>query len=432
MEDNVTCEPHWGLAVNWNDTAQIMSEGSHNRLVGSPGVGATIAVTGLFHVLPMRIAIVTAASWTGGIERVIFMLANRWANAGHSVRIITFERPGDQPAFELDERVVLEQLDLLRPSATYREAFCGNLRRVFVLRRSLRNFAPDVTLAQGTVPNILAMLAAIGRRWPTIVTEQVHPAYHVLPRPWAQLRRITYPWADTIVVQTRGIAKWVADAWRLPSQVMPNPIELSRFAAPPVDAGRQQLSRRRLIAVGRLVPQKGYDLLINAFARTAKFDPAWELVIYGDGPERAALERMIDSLSLSGQIVLAGNTTTIEQAYANADLFVHAARYEGYPNVVQEALAAGKAVIATDCPGATRELLAGGRYGVLVPNEDVDALERALRSLMTDGDRRAALACSARVAVLPFDADRIADRWLELFGRVVDRRKRRPWPQLLR
>ena len=409
-----------------------MSEGSHNRIVGPPRFGATIPVTALSHVLPMRIAIVTAASWTGGIERVIFMLANRWANAGHSVRIITFERPGDQPAFELDERVALEQLDLLRPSATYREAICGNLRRVFVLRRSLRSFAPDVTLAQGTVPNILAMLAAIGRRWPTIVTEQVHPGYHVLPRPWEQLRRIAYPWADAIVVQTRDIAKWVAAVLRLPSEVMPNPIELSRFAAPPVDTGRQQLGRRRLIAVGRLAPQKGYDLLINAFARIAKLDPAWDLVIYGDGPERATLERMIDALGLSGRIVLAGNTTTIEQAYANADLFVHAARYEGYPNVVQEALAAGKAVIATDCPGATRELLAGGRYGVLVPNEDVDALERALRSLMTDGDRRAALACSARVAVLPFDADRIADRWLELFGRVVDRRKRRPWPQLLR
>jgi GalNAc-alpha-(1->4)-GalNAc-alpha-(1->3)-diNAcBac-PP-undecaprenol alpha-1,4-N-acetyl-D-galactosaminyltransferase len=414
------------------DSAQIMSEHPHNWLVGPPRVGATIAMTGLFQVPPMRIAIVTAASWTGGIERVIFMLANRWANAGHSVRIITFERPGDQPAFQLDERVALEQLNLLRPSTAYREAISGNLRRVFVLRRSLRNFAPDVTLAQGTVPSILAMLAAIGRRWPTIVTERVHPAYHRLPRPWERLRRITYPWADAIVVQTRDIAKWVADAWRLPSQVMPNPIELSRFAATPPDAGREQRSRRRLIAVGRLAPQKGYDLLINAFARIAKFDAAWELVIYGDGPERAALERMIDALGLSGQIVLAGNTTAIEQAYANADLFVHAARYEGYPNVVQEALAAGKAVIATDCPGATRELLAGGRYGVLVPNEDVDALERALRALMTDDDRRAALARSTRVAVLPFDANGIADRWLELFGWVVDRRQRRLWPQLLR
>jgi glycosyltransferase involved in cell wall biosynthesis len=96
-----------------------------------------------------------------------------------------------------------------------------------------------------------------------------------------------------------------------------------------------------------------------------------------------------------------------------------AARYEGYPNAIQEALAAGKAVIATDCPGATRELLGDGRYGVLVPTEDVDALAQGLKSLLQDDGRRASLARSAREAVLPYEVNRVAQRWIELFNEVI-------------
>src|SRR5262249_9616720 len=105
--------------------------------------------------------------------------------------------------------------------------------------------------------------------------------------------------------------------------------------------------------------------------------------------------------------------------YSQADLVVHASRYEGYPNAVQEALAAGKPVIATDCPGATRELLGGGRYGVLVPSDNVEALARELQALMRDHQRRSALARSAREAVMPFEAGKIAQCWIKLFNKVI-------------
>ena len=102
---------------------------------------------------------------------------------------------------------------------------------------------------------------------------------------------------------------------------------------------------------------------------------------------------------------------------------MHAARYEGYPNAIQEALAAGKAVIATDCPGASRELLGDGRHGVLVASENVDALAQGLISLMLDDERRASLARAAREAVLPYEVSRIAQRWIELFDEVIERRR---------
>ena len=372
---------------------------------------------------PMRIAIVTAATWMGGVERVVAMLANRWAGAGHGVRIMAFERTGEQPAFALDTDVEVEQLDLLKSSATYGEAVWNNVNRIAALRRRLGRFAPDVTLAQATIPSILTVVAGIGRPWPTVATEHTHPAFHRLSRSWERLRRLAYPLADEIVVPTQDVAMWVGSELRLHAQVMPNPVDLNRFGARP-GRDRLQSQRRRLIAVGRLVPEKRYGLLIDAFARSAKLDPAWDLVIYGDGPERAVLETMIDTLGLSGRVVLAGSTSNVEQAYADADIFVHTAEYEGYGNAVQEALAAGTPVIATDSPGVARQLLQDGRYGVLVPNADVDTLARALSALMADGERRASLARTARDAVLPFEIGRTAERWLDMFRKLIEQRGR--------
>jgi glycosyltransferase involved in cell wall biosynthesis len=352
-------------------------------------------------------------------------------DAGHVVRIITFERPGEQPAFELDRDVEVEPLDLLKPSATFCEAVRNNVHRITALRRQLGCFAPDVSVAQAAIPSILTIVAGIGRPWPTVATEHTHPAFHRLSRSWEHLRRIAYPLADEIVVPTQDVATWFGSALHLSAQVMPNPVDLSKFGARSVSRERQQSQRRRLIAVGRLAPEKRYDLLIHAFARSAKLEPAWDLVIYGEGPERAALEILLDSLGLSGRVDLAGSTSNVEQAYADADIFVHTAEYEGYGNAVQEALAAGKPVIATDSPGVARQLLRDGRYGILVPNADVDALARALSALMADGDRRALLARTARDAVLPFEVGLTAERWIEMFRRLIEQAHRRRVTRIL-
>ena len=112
----------------------------------------------------MKIAIITAATGAGGAERVAITLANWWANAGHTVRLITFEAPGTRPAFEIDPRIALDQLDLMGDSTTYRQAILSNFRRVRSLRRALRSYSPDVALAFVTGPNIIAVLAGLGAR----------------------------------------------------------------------------------------------------------------------------------------------------------------------------------------------------------------------------------------------------------------------------
>src|SRR6185437_4907459 len=118
--------------------------------------------------------------------------------------------------------------------------------------------------------------------------------------------------------------------------VLPNPVKLSlcKDLAP----GRNE---RLVIGAGRLVHQKGFDLLIESFARVAEAHPNWRLVIYGEGPERTRLKGQIERHSLSDRISLAGLFTDVEAALSQADLFVLASRFEGYPNVVIEALSLG-------------------------------------------------------------------------------------------
>src|SRR5262249_639246 len=153
----------------------------------------------------MKIALVITSLTDGGAQRVAATLANSWSRAGHAVRIMTFECPGTRPDFALDSAISLLQLDLVKRSNNALRAAANNLHRIRILRRHLRHYAPDVAMAMMTEPNILAVLASLGRPWPTVISERVHPT-HQLTKPWPFLRRRLYPHADAIVVQTVDIA----------------------------------------------------------------------------------------------------------------------------------------------------------------------------------------------------------------------------------
>jgi len=174
--------------------------------------------------------------------------------------------------------------------------------------------------------------------------------------------------------------------------------------------------RKTLLAVGRLERQKGHDITIAAFAQVAATLSNWDLLIVGEGPERAALQDMIDAAGLAGRVFLPGVTSEIAAAYRSADAVVHSARYEGYPNVVVEALTAGKPVIAADAPGATGELLDGGRFGALYPAENAVALAKLFSEILQSPERLAAMADNARAATAALDVSKIAPVWIDMLA----------------
>lgn len=322
----------------------------------------------------------------GGAERVMATLANAWARRGWPITLLTFDDGAEPPFYPLHPAIDHRPLAIAGASDSPLSAVAANLRRVRVLRRAIAASKPDVVVSFMDQTNIVVLLATRGLGLPVIVAEHNDPAHHPIGRGWGSLRRALYPRATRVAMLTERAASHFAPAIRRRVAVIPNPIAL-----PAPDPARQAGNDGgpTLVAVGRLDAQKGFDLLLRAFARIAPNHPEWRLVIWGNGPQRDDLERLRDDLGLAARVSLPGTTDRIHQKLDTSDLFVLSSRYEGFPMALCEAMAVGLPVVAFDCPTGPREIVRPGIDGVLVPPEDVAALAAALDRLMGDpADRR--------------------------------------------
>jgi glycosyltransferase involved in cell wall biosynthesis len=187
-------------------------------------------------------------------------------------------------------------------------------------------------------------------------------------------------------------------------------------AVPDVPLGPGDPAAHKLIAAGRLERQKGFDLLLEAFAAVAPKHPDWTLDIFGRGSRREPLEQSVVDLGLGGQVTINAPTDRLGERMRNASAFVLSSRFEGFPLVLLEAMAAGLAVVSFDCPNGPGQILTDGTNGLLIPPEDVPALAAALDRIMIDESLRRRLAAAAPAAVLPYSAQQVGRRWDELLA----------------
>lgn len=250
----------------------------------------------------------------------------------------------------------------------------------FRLARLIRRLRPRTVFSCLTFYSMLVLLlkplTPKGIRF--VVRESNLPTVHVPRMPYGRLRRMLYApthrLADRVVCQTGEMADDVVRTG-VPRErivVIPNPLDTAVIAARGAGARPFPAGGERVVAAGRLTPAKGFDLLLTAFARVAGARPDATLHLLGDGPERAALERQARDLGMAGRVVFEGFRDNPYPWFRHADLFVLPSRYEGFPNVVLEALALGTPVVAFACPGGSA--VVDGVNGWLVPPEDVDAL----------------------------------------------------------
>lgn len=356
----------------------------------------------------------------GGAERVAVDLAAGWQARGCRVMIVT-QTDDSQDAYPLPDGVRRSALGLAGDSTGPLGALWGNLRRIQALRRLVRRHRPAIVLGMMTRGSVLAVLAARGRAR-VIATEHTHPPGQSLPMFWQRLRRWAYPRADAVVALTRGTAQWLDE--HLPgvrAQVIPNAVRWPLADGEPVLEPPRVPGRRRLLAVGRLHPVKGFDGLLHAFSQLAPLFPDWDLTILGEGAQRGALETLRDELGLAERVSLPGRVGNMAAWYGASDLYVLSSRAEGLSNTLIEAMACGLPCVATDCDTGPREIIREGLDGVLVrPADDPDALAAGLTMLMADADLRARLADRAADARDRFGTMRIMALWEQVFhGRSV-------------
>jgi GalNAc-alpha-(1->4)-GalNAc-alpha-(1->3)-diNAcBac-PP-undecaprenol alpha-1,4-N-acetyl-D-galactosaminyltransferase len=356
--------------------------------------------------------VVSSLAHPGGAERQMVAMANHWAQEGRRVAMLTFDSQRVTPFFKLDPSVQLIPLELMRDSRSLAESLSANASRVWRIRAVIRRESPHVVVSFGTSTNVLLLLAIAGTGVPLVVSERTMPSRARLGRAWRLLRRVLYPFADAVVVQSRSAAAcfpWLSSKVR----VVPNRVE-----SPTRVREKTSVPSKTIVAAGRFTAEKGFATLIDAFSACKAREAGWSLVIYGDGPLRGSLEERISSYGLEHQIALPGAIADLPNELVKADLFVLSSLYEGFPNVLCEAMAAGVPVIATRCPGGVVDIVGPEAADSLVPPSDFATLADAIDRLAFSPVERQRIAEKGFEVTERFSLSRVSAEWESLFDRL--------------
>ena len=395
------------------------------RLLGAPAVALHRAALALAARLPARPGpddgvelrfVLLHAYGMGGTIRTTLNLLPALAER-HRVELWSLVRTRDEPFFALPEgvrvididdrrgrRTLLDRLpSLLIHPEDYAYPYCS-LRTDLRLLRRLRALPGGVLVTTRPALNLLAARLA-----PTTTLGQEHLNFSAhRPRLTRDIRR-HYQRLSALTVLTEADARDYGPFAR---------VHLIPTALPALGGGVASLDDRVVVAAGRLNSQKGFDLLVAAYARVAREHPDWRLRIYGGGPERAALERQVQQLGLQAHVELCGPTRKLGEAFSRAGLFVLSSRFEGFGMVIVEAMSKGLPVVSFDCPRGPADIVRDGVDGILVPPEDVDALAAALGVLMADDERRRRYGAAALENARRFDVAAISERWERLLEQL--------------
>ncbi|HET8758968.1 MAG TPA: glycosyltransferase family 4 protein [Solirubrobacteraceae bacterium] len=377
-------------------------ESLRRRLLGPLAVAVHRAALGLVARLPRRSVargdgsvriLIGHAYGMGGTIRTAHTLAGYLAG-GRRVELVSVLRRRDEPFFPFPPAVAVRTLDdrrgrrglldrlpslLIHPD-DYAYAWCS-LRTDVALVRWLRSLPGGVLITTRPSFNLLAARCAPDGVV-TVGQEHLHlESYR--PRLVEEIRR-GYRRLDAVAVLTSH----EEHTYRALLAGAPTRVARIPNALATVDGPTSSLDAEVVAAAGRLNSQKGFDLLIAAFAIVAERRPRWRLRIYGSGPERGRLQLQINVLGLADRVSLEGRHPQLREAMAAASLFALSSRFEGFGMVLVEAMSAGLPVVSFDCPHGPADIISDGRDGLLVPAEDVDALAAALLELIDDPDRR--------------------------------------------
>jgi glycosyltransferase involved in cell wall biosynthesis len=378
--------------------------------------------------------LIKTAYGMGGTIRTVLNIAGYLAR-DHEVEIVSVFRKRDEPFFPFPAGVAVRTLDDRRRSALGK-GFRGLLERrlralpsVLVephdvsygetslwtdlhLARELRSDRGGVLVGTRPAYNLLAARAA---RPGLVAVGQEHMNFSAHRPGLRSAIEDQYGALDVLVTLTeedeRDYGRVLADGRvrvvQIPNALPPMMGEVSRLTAPVV------------LAAGRLTRQKGFDLLIDAFALVAPERPDWSVRIYGAGPKQRKLAKQVQQRGLSDEVLLMGSSRHLGVEMSRASVFALSSRFEGFGMVIIEAMSKGLPVVSFDCPRGPAEIITHGHDGLLVPDGDVEAFAAALLRLTDDPELRARMAAAARVTAARYDIDAIGRQWDVLLGELA-------------
>jgi GalNAc-alpha-(1->4)-GalNAc-alpha-(1->3)-diNAcBac-PP-undecaprenol alpha-1,4-N-acetyl-D-galactosaminyltransferase len=316
----------------------------------------------------------------GGTERVITRLSEYFIERRVRVAVLSIADQGED-FFALPKQVLRFRLGSSGEEEGKLEKILGHLMMVLRLRRILKNLSAHNLVAFLPVPNVLLLLASIGLCRKKIICERNNPyLQRDLNLGWKILRKLTYSFADKITVNCDA-AEEFCEPFRKHAEII-------RISNPPMPNATKvnALANQVILYVGRIVYQKGIDILLAAVSQAQCLRRGWTLVLVGEGNEKVHLREMAEELGLGGAVFWKDSTSSITDEYHKAGIVVLPSRYEGTSNTVLEALAMGLPVLTTQAGGG--DAVKDGFNGIVIDELSARVLARALDQFTSNRDLR--------------------------------------------
>lgn len=341
----------------------------------------------------------------GGTERTTVLLANHFVDMGYRVTIISFSRlPGLVQMYPVSSKVqvvFLSEQNYTKEMGIWKR-FRFLVTTINKLSRFLKTSTFDVIISQSLMANVAILFSGFSKK--SVACE--HYMYNKYPMSIRLVRSIIYRCFRKVVVLTNHDAvKYRKHG--IAAEVIPNMITFDLHE----NTGSNS---KKIISVGRLMSQKGFDMLLPAMVPVFERHPDWHLFIYGEGVDHDALVILCDELSLQKNVTFSGFVKDIKSEYVSADFFVMSSRYEGFPMVLLEALSCGLPVVSFDCPTGPSEMLQYGA-GLLVENQSISQLSASILKMIEDRELRNECAGKAHYTAQKYSPEIICRRWIDLF-----------------
>lgn len=357
-----------------------------------------------------RIVCVISSLVANGAERVMSLIINRAINEGIEVLLILVS--SKKIDYEIDEKIGIDFLC----DKVNGKGLQAVYKRWKNLRSEIADYRPDAVLSFMTTCNIYSILSTIGLDIPVIISERNDPIRDCKGVRKRFARDLSYSFARGYIFQTDEAKKCFSQKIQKQAIVIPNPVKQKLPLA--VRNGAE----KKIVAAGRLTPQKNYPMMLEAFALFHKSYPDFTLSIYGEGEEKEKLVDLVNNLSLQDCVFFEGLVKDLHERTKTAYMFVMSSDYEGISNSLIEAMAMGLPCISTDCPcGGARFLIQDGISGILTPVGDVKALADAMCDMAESKDKADILGTNAlRVREL-LSEDKIIGQYFDYMRKIIEK-----------
>lgn len=383
----------------------------------------------------MRIAyLYTALCTVGGADRIVIQKANYLADEmQHEVYIITDSQRGRPAVFPLSPKVIHIDLEIdfdrqYNHNLLVRGYYYFTLMHLYRKRLSqlLHTLKPDIVIStlgreldfltrldDGSIKIGESHIAKPYTRNLHLMEQRGFP-YRQIARHWRKKQEADVKRLNALVVLTQHDADNWAQVKK--AEVIPNSL--------PFFPGKgSSCQGKKIISIGRYSEQKGYDRLIEAWAKVNQRHPDWRISVYGEGQDQDKLQALIRKQHLEGSFSLCRPVKDIQEKYVESSMYVMSSRFEGLPMALLEAMSCGLPCISFDCPYGPAEIITPGEDGMLVENGNTDKLADAICDLIENEDKRISMGKQARINIQRYSLKEVMKRWDDLFNTLTTTRQ---------